>query len=184
MPITLPPKLPNYVLLDPRSQWHVSGLLSTAFESMTLPSRLRAREGFRQTLDGLGNTLNVNGNQNIAKLRMSIEKDSLSLTNGHSHSNGSGADAGATNTSVHNHDDRMRDAGIQEDHEPEDPRVFDMEFFPVSSPSRYAFKRTHVFGQAENYRGNEHEQNTQASDVDEGLERARRRAAGDPMISR
>ncbi|RFU27008.1 hypothetical protein B7463_g9337, partial [Scytalidium lignicola] len=49
VPLTLPSKLAGYVTLDPQSQWDVSGLLSTAFESMTLPSRLKPQQGLRQT---------------------------------------------------------------------------------------------------------------------------------------
>ena len=73
--------LPNYVMIDTKSRWHVGGLLSTAYETMTLPSRLRLGNGSRASLDELVNVLNVNGNQNIAKVRMSI--DQKDAPNGH-----------------------------------------------------------------------------------------------------
>src|SRR5271170_7564088 len=77
--------LPSYVTIDPNSQWHVSGLLCTAMESMSLPSRLKARDGTHETLDRIAGALNVNGNQNIAKLRMSIDEKSVAVLNGHGH---------------------------------------------------------------------------------------------------
>src|SRR5258708_7067804 len=78
------PVLPSYVTLDPHSQWHVSGLLSTALESITLPSRLKPQNMSLQTLDEFANTLNINGRQNIAKLRMGLDRNSY--PNGHEQS--------------------------------------------------------------------------------------------------
>ncbi|POS88016.1 hypothetical protein EPUL_001245 [Erysiphe pulchra] len=77
IPLTLPSKaLPSYVTLERKSNWHVSALLSVAMESMTLLSRLRQKILYQENLDQLNCFINTNGRQNIAKLRMSIDKDS------------------------------------------------------------------------------------------------------------
>ncbi|KAH8815790.1 tubulin domain-containing protein [Xylogone sp. PMI_703] len=177
LPITLPSRLPSYVSLDPKSQWHVSGLLSTAVESVTLPSRFKPQQGLRQTLDDMINALNINGNQNIAKLRMSVHHNPPSQIK---LENGSDTASQGLDPRIHH----GNESEVEDDQESEDPNIFDMELFPTYSQGRRSFRRTHVFGQAENYRGVEYEQDSKISDVDEGLRRARRRAAGQPMISR
>ena len=63
--------LPEYLQLDRNSQWHVSALLSAAFETMTLPTRLRSGERRRQ-LDNIKSALDVNGNQRVAQLQCSL----------------------------------------------------------------------------------------------------------------
>ena len=68
----VPNQLPNYVRLDRGVEWHVSALLSTAIETMTLSSRLWL-EGRRQgSLSDMEAALNVNGNQRISELQCSI----------------------------------------------------------------------------------------------------------------
>ena len=73
IPISVPATpLPQYVRLDRGSQWHSSALLSTAVETMTLPSRLKANAQKRGLLSDLEAALNINGNQRIAQLQCSI----------------------------------------------------------------------------------------------------------------
>lgn len=177
IPMTIPSStLPSYVMLAPRSQWHVSGLLSTALESMTLPSRLRAK---RETLDELASALNVNGNQNMAKLRMSIDQNTA--LNGHSR-------PGRLEVRAQSRDMRLPSqerlaVGITSDEA--ELTSYDMEFFPTEleqTRGRRNTKKPHVFGQSETYRGDENLEHEQSNEEDEGQERARRRAAGLPII--
>jgi hypothetical protein len=180
----MPPlnKLPTYVTLDVRSQWHVSALLSAAVESMTLPSRLKAQSRSLQTLDQFENALNINGSQNIAKLRMSVEHKLE--TNGSDRTT-------RQNISAQSRDTRLP---LQKRHRHEswsaydELTVLDMDFFPTEEPqqgrARSSLKKTHVFGRAENYRGAEYPQDESAEDEDKGYIRARRRAAGLPLVNK
>ena len=185
----MPSILPGYVTLDPQSQWHVSGLVSTALESMTLPSRLKIRDGTLETLDHLSSALNVNGNQNIAKLRMSVDHKPVPALNGHNR-------PGRLEVRAQSRDPRVpsQDRAIEEPDgaDEDDLTTFEIDFFPAEVAEeirgRRTIKKTHVFGQAENYRGDEKHMKTlkeeETNDADEGFERARRRAAGLPVIQR
>lgn len=74
MPIALPRNLPpNRVSLDPRSQWHVSALISCALETASLPSRLKDSSN-RNTLGDMADLLNTLGKQRVASLQMSFPK--------------------------------------------------------------------------------------------------------------
>jgi hypothetical protein len=176
--------LPNYVRVDRKSPWHVSALLSTAFESMTLPSRLKNQNGFRQSLDEIAGALNVNGNQNIAKIQMSVCLDPAS------HPQGNGDDRpGRLEVRQQSRDRRVPSQnGLSDDLDMIDktPAALDMNFFPTDGPSqirgRRVTKRIHTFGEAENFRW---DKDLSASDVNkdeenslDGRERARQRAAG------
>ncbi|PQE13009.1 hypothetical protein CJF30_00002915 [Rutstroemia sp. NJR-2017a BBW] len=185
IPTTLPSSpLPGYVHLDLNSQWQIAGLHSAALESMTLPSRLKPRNGIRQTLDQIAATLNANGNQNIAKLRMTVKQNSHGSVNGndHSTSNGNSQD---TDLRVSSRLTAMRDLEIGEENN--DVARFDMEFFPAEvleqTRSRRSSSKIHVFGQAENYRG-DGDDIEEVDRNDEGQERARRVAASLPLLSR
>lgn len=69
VPLSIPsPTHPSYTL-DPTSKWHFSALLSTALESATLPTRLRASPA---SLSDLSTALNVQGHHTISRLRMGI----------------------------------------------------------------------------------------------------------------
>ena len=179
IPVTLPSiTLPSYVSIDPLSQWHISGLFSTALESMTLPSRLKQHDGSRVTMDHLINALNVNGNQNIAKLRMSIDQEKA--PNGR-HVPG-GPETQTTDSRVPSHE---RTTDFSETTEDNEPDTFDMEFFPTEAGEqrggRPSHKKLHVFGQAESHRS-EGEVAMVEQEDDDGYNRARRRAAGLPII--
>jgi hypothetical protein len=183
IPMTIPSTLPSYVTLDPVSQWHVSGLLSTALESMTLPSRLKLQHESRKNLDQLASSLNINGNQNIAKLRMSI--DQKSELSGHHK-------PGRLEVHAQSRDFRMpsQDRHIDElsQEEEDDPTTLDMEFFPAEtreiSRGRRSIKESHVFGQAVTYRAEENQNDKKVATEDEGYQRARRRVAGLPIIQK
>lgn len=162
--------------MDPGSPWHVSGLFSTALETMTLPSRLRSRNGQRETLDQLSSAINVNGNQNIAKLQMSITNKTESEQ-----------EQGSSIYSAEQKDIRMRESNghYLGDHS-EDLEAFDMDFFPSSELPTGVYtrgpqfkKEAHIFGQVESSRGSGLED---VRDDSDGQERARRRAAGLSII--
>ena len=77
IPLCIPTfRLPPYVHLERSSQWHLSALLSMAVETMTLPTRERL-SGERNGLDVLESSLNVTGNQRIARLQCSISHRSV-----------------------------------------------------------------------------------------------------------
>ena len=178
VPISLPSTpFPSYVSLDPRSEWHSSALFSTALESMTLPSRLRLQHSGRETLDQLASALNINGNQNIAKLRMTIYQKPLS--NGTDGEDGLQARAESKDERVASQERRGSPLDADED----ESTTFDMDFFPTETgeyvSGRHRNKKTHVFGQAENYRTDvDQNQSSEQNGEDEGYERARRRAEG------
>ncbi|KAB8296846.1 hypothetical protein EYC80_002257 [Monilinia laxa] len=184
IPMTLPSvRLPGYVNLDATCPWEVSGLLSSAMESMALPSRLKPQNGLRQTLDQLSSTLNVNGNQNIAKLRMTVKQKSETVAsdnvqtriNGHSH---------ATDTRISSAGTFSRGEDVAEE---SDAANFDIDFFPTETGEQNRGRqkpgKVHVFGQVENYRGDE-EYDEENDRNDEGRERARRIAASLPLLSK
>lgn len=182
IPMTVPSMLPSYVTIDYQSQWHVSGLLCTALESMTLPSRLKARNGIRETVDGIASALNINGNQNIAKLRMSVDKNSPSTQNGHHRPGALEARAQSRDMRIPS---RERSPDAPQLSDDDDIATFDMDFFPTEEKEqirgRQRSKKTHIFGQAETYRDDD-QTSEQDNEEDEGYERARRRAAGLPII--
>jgi hypothetical protein len=184
IPMTLPTtKLPAYVTVDPQSPWHVSGLLSAAFESMSLTSRLKIKNGSRQTMDGLISALNINGNQNIAKLRMSV--DQTTALNGHHRSGRLAASTESKDSRVRSQDRSAHDSQADEE---TDLATFDMDFFPADTGEQISRqpsnKEPHVFGQAEGYRVREISDSQETNEEDEGYERARRRAAGLPLIQK
>lgn len=147
---------------------------------MTLPSRLKARSRTLQRLDQFENALNINGSQNIAKLRMSI-KHKL-VANDRDQSTGQGIRAESGDTRLPS----QQRTSFESRSADEDLTVLDMDFFsadePQQSRARGAFKKTHVFGQAENYRGDEHPKDQAAEDEDEGYIRARQRATGLTLV--
>lgn len=68
-PIIDPPsRLPSSVNVDPRSKWHTSALISSALETVTLPSRLRACRDFESALTG-------DGMHRIFELQSTIAQD-------------------------------------------------------------------------------------------------------------
>ncbi|OBT63547.1 hypothetical protein VE03_07030 [Pseudogymnoascus sp. 23342-1-I1] len=178
IPLALPSTLPPYITLPPSSPWHASALLSTALETMTLPSRLRARAGTRASLADTGAALNVNGTQNIARLQMSIGPDPEA--NGESHGGGEGGrETGDSRLATHG-------GRLSEEDEGGEVAELDMDFFPVEAQvggrGRRAGKRLHTFGRVESRRSDgETGEDVRGDEVD-GRDRARRRAAGLPIM--
>jgi hypothetical protein len=182
--MTLPSTLPPYITMDQRSPWHVSALYSTAIESMTLPARLRVQNGQRQTLDEIAGSLNVNGNQRIAKLQMSIGPEV------ESHSQNGDLRPGRLEFVAQSRDSRMpshNGRATDSEADIENAINLDMDFFPFEEPDRIRgrrpVKKIHLFGQAENYRGeDESPGNGMDEDQFDGQERSKRRAAGLPIL--
>ncbi|KAI9050043.1 hypothetical protein LZ554_006188 [Drepanopeziza brunnea f. sp. 'monogermtubi'] len=183
VPMTVPSsRLPGYVTIDMKSQWHIGSLLSTAFETMTLPSRLRMHNNSRASMDQLVNVLNVNGNQNIAKVQMSI--DQRASSNGQQQVAGPDLRAKSRDLRLPSHERRVEEEPSSKGDK--ELNTFDVDFFPETAEqgrNRRAVKEPHVFGQAEIYRAND-QQECEIEDTEEeaGHERARRRAAGLPII--
>ncbi len=146
---------------------------------MTLPSRLKQHDGSRVTMDHLINALNVNGNQNIAKLRMSIDQEKT--LNGHHVLGGPGTAADAR---VPSHE---RNIDTSEAREDEEPDILDMDFFPTETGDqvgrRQVHKKPHVFGHSGNHRSERETAMLEQEDAD-GYNRARRRASGLPIIQK
>ena len=176
IPVALPStRLPSYVHLDASSEWHKSALIMTAWESMTLLSRFRSSNTTRETLGQLESTLNINGNQNIARLQLTIAQNAK--TNG---------DMKGIVSRAHN-DLRIASNVDVEPDENGDNNVagtpYEMDFLAIDlgdqSRERRSSQRNHVFGQAQNVRADTHEVEVGKSGIDDlGYERARRRAAG------
>ena len=74
IPVTgTPQRLPSYVSLNRNSPWHTAALQATAFESITLPSRLRASRGTRTaSLDELAAAVSPGGDRRIAQLSFEL----------------------------------------------------------------------------------------------------------------
>ncbi|KAI9820544.1 MAG: mtDNA inheritance, partitioning of the mitochondrial organelle [Thelocarpon impressellum] len=158
IPIADPPSIvPADVDLDPGSEWSTSALLSSAIETMTLPSRLRAVDGARVTLDEMELALNTNGKQRIARLRFSPCADQA-----RPESYGRGMMEGGSHEAT---------AGLS---------TLDIDLFPDLDLRERKPERQHTFGQVEVVRG---ERERPAEDEDEEvLEGRRRRAAGLPVV--
>ncbi|KAJ5578683.1 uncharacterized protein N7459_007647 [Penicillium hispanicum] len=64
--VDIPQKLPGYLHVDRQSEWQSSALISSALETVTLPSRLRPYHDFEASLAG------DDGRQNIFELQSTI----------------------------------------------------------------------------------------------------------------
>ncbi|OAA44896.1 Tubulin FtsZ [Metarhizium rileyi] len=74
VPLALPERqLPQHMVLDCTSSWHISSLLAAASESALTPARLKGCDG--ASLAGMAECLNTNGTQTIASAEMSIPAD-------------------------------------------------------------------------------------------------------------
>jgi len=72
---SLPSALPSYVNLNPVNDWTSSALITTAIETVTLPSRLRDSGGRQASLSLLEDMLNTNGRQNIFELAAGVREN-------------------------------------------------------------------------------------------------------------
>lgn len=77
MPIHDPPgRIPNFVAVERQSEWHTSALISSAVETVTLPSRLRQHHDFEAALAG------DDGVHKIFELQSRVMQDRAQDTNG------------------------------------------------------------------------------------------------------
>ena len=180
IPLSIPSlRLPSYLDLDRGSIWHTSALLSMALESITLPSRLRPDGGKRGLLDDMEAALNVNGNQRIGKVQMSLP-DPL-------------VPKGQQRVAGETEDDRTRGPNTQglfhEDAFLASAASLDMDFFYGAAPTSRGFhahseKKDHVFGQVEIMRGNTGPTHEQDDGHADGNTRKRRRYASLPILEK
>ncbi|KAI9863321.1 MAG: mtDNA inheritance, partitioning of the mitochondrial organelle [Trichoglossum hirsutum] len=170
VPLEIPPKpLPFYVSLDRESEWHRSGLLSTALETMTLPSRLEAVSERQVTLTQMEGCLNTNGSQKIACLQLSVLKPELQKPPG---SNGSTAAA---------NDPRQTGSLNKEDAISAGPAALDMNLSPRETGwhQKGLSSKIHTFGQLEVVRSKV----GGMTSVDNSYQ-LRQRKAGSPVVQR
>jgi Tubulin domain len=179
VPLISPPsKQPPYVTIDQKSLWHTEGLLSTALETMTLPSRLKATNSVRSdTLDDIAAALNVNGNQRIAQLQMAIRDPALHFDNKDS------AEYAKEDFRIHG---RIGDTEDEDEDATAKPAVLDldMSFAAVSSVSsarRQYVRKSHVFGQVETARGSVQVLRDEEA---EQKSRQKQRFSGGPVLQR
>ncbi|KAF5019775.1 hypothetical protein F66182_8212 [Fusarium sp. NRRL 66182] len=74
VPLALPEEdLSAGVSIDRRSPWHISAVMAAGIETATLPCRLAQGSSHQpSSLDALAESLNVNGNQPLASMHMSL----------------------------------------------------------------------------------------------------------------
>ena len=80
IPLSLSARLPQYVQLDHNSEWHTSAMLSSALETMILPSRMKRIEFNRGFLSDMEASLNINGNQRISQMQCSVLEPEIAIT--------------------------------------------------------------------------------------------------------
>lgn len=181
IPLSIPStQLPQYVHLDRKSQWHTSALLSAAFESITLPTRLRHGIQNRWSTNDLEAALNVNGNQRIAQLQCSMfSPEDAPLVTAIPH--------GSTDNRTPSGDNRIL---VEQDWLKLAKSRFDMN---LSCGNNRSTRRTttqhdvsgHVFGAIETMRTRFKTTKGRGTDEDEATDaRERRRAARLPVIER
>lgn len=179
VPLAIPSYLPPSVRLDRTSRWHVSGLLSMAVESMTLPSRQKPGSFKRGLLSDLEAALDVNGNQRVADLQCSI----IDAPSQHQSTKG---------VSEAVKDARIASSGVQDFvHEDEVEKVNSKlgMSFSAGKPSQTALslrqweKANHVFGKVDSIRGVPPPEQEMGED-DEATSRKRRRLASLPNVER
>ena len=163
-------RLPSIIQLDQSSLWHTSALLSTLFETMTLPTRRLKMT----TQDHLEAVVNVNRDQRIVRGQCSI------------------SDPSRINDEQRKHHPSQTDERIREHLAEEEflhaPAELEVDFFPQDRLSKvgrtYASgKAAHVFGDFECVRARD-AGSYSADEVDMGAARKRRRIAGVPVLER
>lgn len=175
VPVSLPAGLlPEYVHLNRDSHWHVSALLSTAVESMTLPSRLRPDTQKRGFLGDIDAALNANGNQRIAQLQCSILDPDLEphkIVSGH----GSNDDRAPSNTNRI----MIEEVGLDASASYLDTNLSAGDTRSSSSFASQGGTSDHTFGSVECIRGRLGATKKEEADEDEVIyARKRRRFAG------
>lgn len=177
VPLAVPSYVPPYLRLDRSSQWYISGVLSMALESMTLPSRQKPSGVRGGSLSDMEAALNANGNQKIAELQCSVVDPA-------NNDLGSAGDRHATN------DDRVHGSNmhdlVYEDQMEKAKEKLDMNFSagePSQTPLslRQWEKSNHVFGKVGCVRGVP-EAAHRMDDENEADSRKRRRRACFPTV--
>ena len=175
----LPLRLPKYVSLKRSSEWHTSALLATAIDSVTLPCRLRGDNLQRTTFDNFEAALNVNGNQRIAQLGLSILnahelEDKLAKQGQHGRHDSRVADlnSGYSRTGADHFED-----------ESERPEKLDLDLLPSKESNALllngsARKTTHIFGRVDSFRGPFERPSPAEDEDDDEYARKRRRLMG------
>ncbi|KAF2744682.1 protein DML1, partial [Sporormia fimetaria CBS 119925] len=134
---------PRYLQMDWTSPWHVGALHSAAFETMTMPSRLRSSEAGHGTLTVLEDAINSTGKRRVAKLAFSTaDPDALAERSERQE------DKGVNGASSKTQNGDADDSGVAE---------FDMDLFSREyrvPGKRQKEKTEHVFGRVETLRGN------------------------------
>jgi hypothetical protein len=145
IPISDPPmSIPPYLSLDCHSEWQTAALLTTAIESMTLPSRLRLIRGNHGSLEGMETVLNVNGDQKIFKLQSSIL--TRGQLNGHATDEQHSMTMNGFQNGLHG---QGSDHNLEEDAiEDSLNKGYDLNFTPHSLET-VPPRRVHCFGQVE-----------------------------------
>ncbi|KAH9872498.1 mtDNA inheritance, partitioning of the mitochondrial organelle [Plenodomus lingam] len=143
-----PAKIPNYLLMEATSAWHIAALQVAGLESMTISSRLRTSVGGRGTLQDLENTVNSTGKQRIAKFGISIANPDVLSAKVQQET------AQAEKTGSMTSRRTSEDCGTLADF---DMDVFTRDYRNINRTS----KKEHIFGRAESCRGewNVHEDN-------------------------
>lgn len=135
-----------------------TALLCAGFESVTIPTRLRADARKRGSLSLLEDTLNTSDSQNLFELQAKVNH-AMNGTNGHTH----GA-IRESNGRIHTAENEPHDW------HPE-PTHFDLEYLPRQQNSIVG-DRSHVFAQVECERGMaEHDSFSLSLDPEDRLRR-------------
>lgn len=179
IPLSVPTRLPQDIQFDRESQWHTAALLSMAWESMTLPSRLRPPQGRRGLLGDMTSILNVNGNQRIASLQCTL--GSKELHNGDAVSIQGSNDQRVPESNTRNlvGEDELHEANANLDVDLSGGENPDSAAIPTIDRAK-----KHTFARVENLRTSVRQQPDINGVEDEGLVRKRRRLAGVPIIEK
>ncbi|PYI27024.1 protein dml1 [Aspergillus indologenus CBS 114.80] len=155
-PIVDPPsRLPSTVHIDPHSEWYTSALISSALESVTLPTRLRPYHDFEASLAG------DDGVHKIFELQSTIVPDE--------------------EVAEHSTQGPKAHAGQEENTDGPKPRTrFELDFTYNGLGSDTA----HIFNQLQVSRGITTERKGQSSAEDVGTVRRQRLYNSEPMFQR
>lgn len=79
IPLVQPRRTPSYISIDPSSYWHVSGLYSLLFDSITVPSRTRPEHPFHMDMFDFTARVNIQGHRKIVNPDVAILFDKPQL---------------------------------------------------------------------------------------------------------
>ena len=134
----------GYVDFDQGSRWHSSALQAVAFESLTLPTRLRRAEVGRETFDGMEATLDYEGHRQVAAAGLTV---------------GDPADVAEAPQVTGQQDFRMANGqvnGVAGGSKDGDDGPLDIDFFPdltASTTGRTVGRKPHTFSTIASLRG-------------------------------